>query len=108
MLSTPKYQAWVDAILVFVHFGGDYLHTQSSRQRDIVKLLINFGADIVIGHHPYLLQSIEWVENALVMYSLGNFISGQFGENRRVGVMIGMEIVKIRNKQNDSCRIENV
>lgn len=106
LADIEKYRTWVDVILVSVHFGDEYSHTPSSRQRDIVKLLINFGADIVIGHHPHVLQPVEWIENTLVMYSLGNFISGQIGENRRVGVMIGMEIMKIRNKQNDSCRIE--
>lgn len=106
LADIEKYREMVDVILVSVHFGDEYSHTPSSRQGDIVKLLINFGADIVIGHHPHVLQPVEWIENTLVMYSLGNFISGQIGENRRVGVMIGMEIVKIRNKQNDSCRIE--
>ncbi|MGL5562918.1 MAG: CapA family protein [Tannerellaceae bacterium] len=84
-------------MLVSVHFGDEYSHTPSSRQRDIVKLLINFGADIVIGHHPHVLQPIEWIDNALVIYSLGNYTSGQIGENKRVGVMVGMEIVEIKN-----------
>lgn len=106
MSDIEKYRSWVDLILVSVHFGDEYSHTPSLRQRDIVKLLINFGADIVIGHHPHVLQPIEWIQNTLVMFSLGNFISGQIGENRRVGVMVGMEFVKIKNRQTDSYYIE--
>ena len=101
-----KYKLLVDVILVSVHFGDEYSHTPSSRQRDIVKLLINFGVDIVIGHHPHVIQPIEWIDNTLVIYSLGNFISGQIGENRRIGLMVGVEILKIKGRKSDVYCIE--
>lgn len=70
-----------DAVLVIVHWGNEYQHKPTPRQRQAARDLIAAGADAVIGHHPHVLQPMELVEaggrRGVVAYSLGNFISNQ-------------------------------
>lgn len=70
-----------DAVLVSVHWGDEYSHTPTKRHRQIAEGLVAAGADLVIGHHPHVLQPMELLEvggrKGLVAYSLGNFISNQ-------------------------------
>jgi poly-gamma-glutamate synthesis protein (capsule biosynthesis protein) len=68
-------------VVVSVHWGNEYQRQPTKRQRDIAKRLVEAGCDLVLGHHPHVLQPAEIVEaggrKALVAYSLGNFISNQ-------------------------------
>jgi poly-gamma-glutamate synthesis protein (capsule biosynthesis protein) len=70
-----------DLVVVSVHWGNEYQRQPTKRQRDIAKLLVGAGCDLLLGHHPHVLQPAELVEadgrKALVAYSLGNFISNQ-------------------------------
>ena len=70
-----------DLVVVSVHWGNEYQHQPTRRQRDIAKQLVAAGCDLLLGHHPHVLQPAEMVEaggrRALVAYSLGNFISNQ-------------------------------
>ena len=55
--------------------------------------MAEWGADVIIGHHPHVLQPVEWIDNAdgsrtLVAYSLGNFISQQNTAARVIGGML--------------------
>ncbi|WP_257308914.1 CapA family protein [Geothrix fuzhouensis] len=70
-----------DLVVVSVHWGNEYQRQPTRRQRDIAKQLVAAGCDLLLGHHPHVLQPAEIVEaggrKALVAYSLGNFISNQ-------------------------------
>jgi poly-gamma-glutamate synthesis protein (capsule biosynthesis protein) len=70
-----------DLVVVSVHWGNEYQHLPTKRQRDIAHALVAAGCDVILGHHPHVLQPVEWMEaegrKALVAYSLGNFISNQ-------------------------------
>ncbi len=74
-------RAAADVVVVSVHWGNEYQHQPSSRQREAARELVGAGADLIIGHHPHVLQPLAWVEaegrKGLVAYSLGNFISNQ-------------------------------
>lgn len=79
-----------DAVLVNVHWGAEYSTKPAEEQRSLAKKMADWGADVIIGHHPHVLQPIEWVETAdgtrtLVAYSLGNFISQQNTAARVIG-----------------------
>lgn len=71
----------VDALVVSVHWGNEYQRRPSPRQVAGAEALVAAGADLVLGHHPHVLQPVLWVEaggrKGLVAYSLGNFISNQ-------------------------------
>ena len=75
-----------DAIIVLLHFGKEYKRTPDSYQKEFVKFVFEQGADIILGGHPHVVQPYEILEKAdiyghkkerLVIYSLGNFVSGQ-------------------------------
>jgi poly-gamma-glutamate synthesis protein (capsule biosynthesis protein) len=70
-----------DLVVVSVHWGNEYQHAPTKRQRDIACALVAAGCDVILGHHPHVLQPVERLEvagrKALVAYSLGNFISNQ-------------------------------
>ena len=68
------------------------------------------GADVIIGHHPHVIQPIEWIEGAngnktLCVYSLGNFLHEQDREYNVLGGMISFDIQKINQ---DRATVENV
>jgi Putative enzyme of poly-gamma-glutamate biosynthesis (capsule formation) len=67
----------VDVIMVAMHWGVEYTFTPTKYQKEQAKVLEELGVDIIIGNHPHTIQPIEWINDTLVIYSLGNFISNQ-------------------------------
>ena len=67
-----------DIEIVYIHWGTEYgpVHTQT--QRAYAELFAQLGAELVIGHHPHVVQDIERIDDTLVFYSLGNFIFDQY------------------------------
>jgi hypothetical protein len=63
-----------DLVVVVVHWGDEYFAAPSRRQQQAAHRLLEAGADVVIGHHPHVLQAIERHGEGLVAYSLGNFL----------------------------------
>jgi poly-gamma-glutamate synthesis protein (capsule biosynthesis protein) len=89
-----------DAIIVFMHWGNEYESLPTREQRRLADHLFGLGADLVIGSHPHVLQPMEWKKdkNKLVIYSLGNFVSGQRKRYTDGGAMAYTELMKIRYK----------
>ncbi|MGN8647734.1 CapA family protein [Gracilibacillus sp. HCP3S3_G5_1] len=88
-----------DVTIVSYHFGEEYQRLPNQEQKDLAQFAADLGADVVIGHHPHVLQPIEWVEGkngkqTLVAYSLGNFLSGQYELDRRIGGILQFTIEK--------------
>ena len=63
-----------DVVIAVVHWGIEVATCPSADQRAFAQILLDAGADAVIGHHPHVLQAIEFVDGKLVAYSLGNFV----------------------------------
>jgi poly-gamma-glutamate capsule biosynthesis protein CapA/YwtB (metallophosphatase superfamily) len=86
-----------DAIIVFVHWGSEYQSLPSDWQKTVARHCFRFGADLVIGAHPHVIQPMEWdkKKNRLIAYSLGNFVSGQRKRYTDGGAMINVELEKI-------------
>jgi poly-gamma-glutamate capsule biosynthesis protein CapA/YwtB (metallophosphatase superfamily) len=69
-----------DYVVVSIHWGTEKaLHTEEW-QVNLAHSVVDAGADLVVGHHPHVLQGIERYKNAFIAYSLGNFL---FGGNSR-------------------------
>jgi poly-gamma-glutamate synthesis protein (capsule biosynthesis protein) len=66
-----------DLIIVNIHWGVEYEHVFNKTQQDLARDLIDSGADIIIGHHPHVVQGLEIYKNKPIFYSLGNFIFDQ-------------------------------
>jgi len=61
-------------IIVVPHWGIEYVHRPNIFQEETSHTLIDAGADLIIGHHPHVVQSIEKYKGKLIFYSLGNFV----------------------------------
>lgn len=87
----------VDLLMVAMHWGTEYTHTPTAYEKDMAEYLSSLGVDIVIGSHPHVVQPITWINDTLVIYSLGNFISAQetnMDFAKMVGLMSSLNITK--------------
>jgi poly-gamma-glutamate capsule biosynthesis protein CapA/YwtB (metallophosphatase superfamily) len=64
----------IDAVVVSFHGGDEYNDAPLARARDILHAAIDAGADVVIGHHPHVVQGMEWRAGRPILYSLGNLL----------------------------------
>lgn len=65
-----------DFVIVFVHWGVERAERPEDYQRNMGKMYIDAGADLVIGAHPHVLQGVEYYNGKPIVYSLGNFVFG--------------------------------
>ncbi|KXK00185.1 MAG: Capsule biosynthesis protein CapA [Parcubacteria bacterium OLB19] len=80
-----------DLQVAYMHWGTEYSLKQSDTQREYAKKLVEVGADLIIGHHPHVVQGIERINDNLVFYSLGNFVFDQyFSEEVREGLVLAL------------------
>mgnify|MGYP000465822624 CR=1 FL=1 len=79
-------------IIISLHWGTEYKFLPKAEQRKEAYLLTKAGADAIIGHHPHVTQSIEFVNDKPVFYSLGNFVFDQEGELKDRCILTGFEI----------------
>lgn len=80
-----------DIQIVYIHWGEEYIQTHNKQQENLAHLIIDAGAETIIGHHPHVVQDIELYKNRLIFYSLGNFIFDQyFEQNVQEGLMLEM------------------
>jgi poly-gamma-glutamate capsule biosynthesis protein CapA/YwtB (metallophosphatase superfamily) len=69
-----KAKSEADIVVVSHHWGGEPTYTLTLHQRAIGHASIDAGADLVLGHHPHVLQGIEVYNGKVICYSLSNFI----------------------------------
>lgn len=98
-LRRIKSKKLADIIVMSLHFGSEYHLNPSAKQKQLAASFADAGADVIIGHHPHVLQPPEWIETShgtktFVAYSLGNFLSGQNGLHRQIGTVLSLELVK--------------
>lgn len=80
-------------LVVNLHWGNEYQLDNSFLQQKLAHKIIDAGADVIIGHHPHVVQPIESYRGKLIFYSLGNFIFDQyFLEETQQGLAVGLEI----------------
>ena len=127
--SDTKYQAYketvkkdieairnkVDVLIVAMHWGVEYTHTPTQYEKDMAKFLADNDVDIIIGTHPHVIQPVEWIDDTIVFYSLGNFISAQYQNQGTcsyykcmVGLMSSLDITKTVDKGKTTIKIDNI
>jgi len=93
----------VDVICVSMHWGIEYKLKQNSEQEKLADFLFENGADIILGSHPHVLEPMEkrtitledgTTKDGFVIYSLGNFVSGQVYANTKSTVILDIQITK--------------
>lgn len=70
-----------DIVVVSFHWGGERMNSPKPYQRRFAYIAVESGADLVVGHHPHVLQGLELYKGSLIAYSLGNYAFGSY--NRR-------------------------
>jgi poly-gamma-glutamate synthesis protein (capsule biosynthesis protein) len=89
-------KAGAEFVVVYMHWGEEYVRDVTNNQKDLAKKLVAAGADLIIGGHPHVVQPIQTVSakdsdgnqrSALVVYSMGNFLSDQRARYRDSGII---------------------
>ena len=92
-----------DLICVSMHWGIEYRTTPTDEQKELADFLFQNGADVILGNHPHVLEPMEkrtvtledgTQKDGFVIYSLGNFISGQVKEYTRDTAILNIKITK--------------
>ncbi|MCL2012246.1 MAG: CapA family protein [Cystobacterineae bacterium] len=86
-----------DFLVVSMHWGEEYVHEPSEEQKKLATFLAAQQVDVLIGHHPHVIQPMEYIQRPdgkwmLCFYSLGNFISAQVRAPRMLGAMAYLKI----------------
>jgi poly-gamma-glutamate capsule biosynthesis protein CapA/YwtB (metallophosphatase superfamily) len=91
-----------DATIVFTHWGSEYESLPNTLQKNLTAFCFRNGAQIVIGAHPHVIQPMQWDKgkNQMVVYSLGNFVSGQRKRFTDGGAMVRIELEKVKLADN--------
>jgi len=66
-----------DYVIVSMHSGTEYIEQPNDSQINFARAAIDAGADLVIGHHPHVVQTMEKYKGKYIFYSLGNFVFDQ-------------------------------
>ena len=101
----------VDVLMVAMHWGVEYTHEPTEYEKDMAKYLESLGVDVIIGTHPHVIQPVTWINDTLVIYSLGNLISAQYQDanyNKMVGLMTSLDIEKTVKGKKSKIEIKNV
>lgn len=93
----------VDLTVIYIHWGNEYQREPSEYQIELGEKMVNWGADIIFGSHPHVIQKSEILnvdgEDKFIIYSMGNFLSNQRKETMgnsytEDGIILNLEIEK--------------
>ena len=78
----------VDVVVVSMHMGTEYETEPNSAQKNFARAAVDAGADLVLGHHPHVVETFEKYKDGYIIYSLGNFVFDQmWSEETRLGAI---------------------
>jgi poly-gamma-glutamate capsule biosynthesis protein CapA/YwtB (metallophosphatase superfamily)/Tfp pilus assembly protein PilF len=79
-------------VVVSLHWGSESMAYPSSEQKTLAHRLVDAGADIILGHHPHVIQGVESYGGAVIAYSLGNFLFDTRYPERRYSTLLAIEV----------------
>jgi gamma-polyglutamate biosynthesis protein CapA len=95
--NIKKFKQETDFLIVSLHAGEEYTQELTDFQVNFSRTAVKAGADVIVGHHPHVVQKHEQYEQGWIFYSLGNFIFDQsFSQETMTGQIV--EII-IQDKQ---------
>ena len=101
----------VDLLIVSMHWGTEYQAEPTEEQKREAEYLSSLGVDIIIGTHPHVIEPITYINDTLVIYSLGNFISAQSTNNdynTMVELMTSVDIIKEEKNGQTTIKLDNL
>ena len=99
-----------DVVIVSMHAGIEYKNYPNVQQKEFAKEAINSGANLILGHHPHVVQSVEKYNNGFIIYSMGNLVFDQmWSEETREGIIVKCKFINKDLKQIEfiPIKIEN-
>ncbi|MCA9492379.1 MAG: CapA family protein [Myxococcales bacterium] len=92
-------EAMADVIVVSFHWGNEYRDAPLPEYPALAHRLVEAGVDVILGHHPHVLQPIERVErsdgtHAVIAYSLGNFVSNMQNARTRDSIVLRLVVTR--------------
>lgn len=98
-----------DLVMIAMHWGVEYTLQETEEQKRLAQELADAGADIIIGCHPHVVEPITWLNDGktLCIYSLGNFISAQDDEEKRVEMAAGVTVTKTVENGNATVTVSD-
>lgn len=84
--------AKANLVVASLHWGDEGMFYPSAEQKRLAHKIVDAGADVVVGHHPHVLQGVETYEGAIIAYSLGNFLFDTRFPERRYSTLLTVEI----------------
>jgi Bacterial capsule synthesis protein PGA_cap len=92
-IKRARLQYGADLVIPFMHWGLEHQPLASSRQRQLARLMIDAGADAVVGAHPHVTQDVEQYKGRPIIYSLGNFAFDGFSDDdNNTGWLLRLEL----------------
>ncbi len=86
------------------HWGNEYIETPSVYQLELARFAIHNGCDLIIGHHPHIIQKYEVIDNKHVFYSLGNaYFDYLFTNSVKIGLRVDCRVTKSEMKLDYYC-----
>ena len=80
-------------IVLNIHWGYEYKLVSNQFQKEFAQKAVAAGADLILGHHPHVVQEVDLIDGKLVFYSLGNFIFDQyFSKDTQVGLAVSLNV----------------
>jgi poly-gamma-glutamate synthesis protein (capsule biosynthesis protein) len=86
--NVKRVKSKADIVIVSLHWGDEFIHKPSRYQVKLAHEIIDSGANIILGHHPHVLQGVEMYNGGLIAYSLGNFVFDMWQEKMRESVIL--------------------
>ncbi|MDI6698937.1 MAG: CapA family protein [Candidatus Saccharicenans sp.] len=83
-----KAKSKADVCIVSLHFGYENVEYPPPECRLQARQIIEYGADLVLGHHPHVIQGMEFYKRGFAAYSLGNFVFDNLTERRRESIIL--------------------
>jgi poly-gamma-glutamate capsule biosynthesis protein CapA/YwtB (metallophosphatase superfamily) len=95
----------VDLVIPFVHWGTEYQTMHSIEQENLAQLMVDAGADLIVGTHPHVRQDVGEYNGTKIYYSLGNFVFDQMPQRSDSADQADMLEVIIKNRELTSTRL---
>jgi len=92
--SISFYNDKVDHIIVSFHWGKELAELPKEYQQNYARWAIDYGADLILGHHPHVLQGIEKYKNRIIVYSLANFIFASYSNKATDSIFLDLNFTK--------------
>ncbi|MEN6348448.1 MAG: CapA family protein [Syntrophomonas sp.] len=110
MADIKKLRPQVDILALVLHWGLEYNPQPTPEQKVLAREFFEAGADVILGSHPHVIQTMEVIKVAgqdkFVIYSMGNFVSHQIGQERNSGIVLKMKFKK--DFSNNKTTLEEV